>query len=102
MCSAEYFRAHSNAHVLPIGENEIVPLAELGVTERYPVSDLIGGDTEDGGSTQQSGDGHRAGHDQEMRNEILIECVLDLTLEGPLDKETVTQYLSQRFRELDS
>lgn len=99
MCSEKYFRAHPNPHVLPIGENEIISLAELGVTERYSVPDLVGRETEEKDTLRQSSDGHGVGHDREMRNEILIECVLDLTLEGLLDKETATQYLSQQFSE---
>lgn len=49
-----------------------------------------------------SSDGHDAVRDHETQNEILIECVLDMIVEGFLDKETATQYLSQRFSEANS
>ena len=102
MCSAEYYRAHHNPHVLPIGENEIVPLSEVGVTERDPISGLVGRDTEGDDAPRHSSDGHDVVRDRETRDEILIECVLDMIVEGFLDKETATQYLSQRFSEANS
>ena len=102
MCSEEFFRTHSNPHCLPIGEDEIVQVSEVGVNEGVPKSDLVDQGTEDSVSSRQPSDGHEVGQDRAMRNEILIECVLDMAVEGIIDKETATQYLSQRFRELGS
>jgi len=102
MCSAEYYRAHHNPHVLPIGESEIVPLSEVDVTETDPMSGHVGRDTKDGDTPWYSSDGHDVVRDRETRDEILIECVLDMIVEGFLDKETATQYLSQRFSEANS
>ena len=102
MCSAEYYRAHHNPHVLPIGESEIVPLSEVDVTEKDPMSGHVGRDTKDGDTPWYSSDGHDVVRDRETRDEILIECVLDMIVEGFLDKETATQYLSQRFSEANS
>lgn len=102
MCSEKLFRTHSNPHCLPIGEDEIVQLSEVGVNERFPMSDLVDQGTEGRVSSRQSSNVHEVGQDRAVRNEILIECVLNMTVEGIIDKETATSYLSQRFRELGS
>ena len=102
MCSEEFFRTHSNPHCLPIGEDEIVQLSEVGVNERFPISDPVDQGTEDRFSSRQSSSVYELGQDRAVRNEILIECVLNMTVEGIIDKETATSYLSQRFRELGS
>ena len=83
----------------PNWENEIVPLSEVGVTERDSISGLVGRDTEGDDAPRHSSDRHDVVRDRETRDEILIECVLDMIVEGFLDKETATQYLSQQFSE---
>ena len=99
MCSEKYFRTHPDPHVLPMGETEIIPIAESKETEQYPVSDLLGRETDCNDTSRRVDDGHRAAQDCELRNEILLECTFDLVLEGIIDKETAVQYLSQKFRE---
>lgn len=102
MCSEEYFRTHSDPHYLPIGEHEIVRLSEVGVDEGFSMSDLVDQGTEHSVSSRQSSDGHEVGQNRTMRKKVVIECVLDMTVEEFIDKETATQYLSHRFRELGS
>mgnify|MGYP000639047981 FL=1 len=102
MCSEEYFRTHSDPHCLPIGEHEIVRLSEVGVNEGYSMSDLVDQGTEGSVVSRQSSDVYEVGQNRAMRKEIVIECVLDMTVEGFIDKETATQYLSHRFGESNS
>lgn len=99
MCSAKYFRSHPNPHVLPIGETEIIPISESEETQPHPVSDLPDRDADSSDTSRLTDGGHRAAQDREYRNEILLECVFDLVLEGIVDKEPAIRYLSQQFRE---
>jgi hypothetical protein len=96
MCSAEYFRTHPTPCVLPIGEEDLIPLSESETVERYPVSALPG---RTGETPQRSPEDRRGVQDQEMRNEILLECILDLTKDGIIDKEAAHQYLLKKLSE---
>jgi len=94
MCSAKYFRAHPTPHVLPIGGEELIPLSESETAERHPVSTLPGRTSE---TLQRTLEDHIGDQDQELRNEILFECILDLTQEGVIDEEAAHQYLSKKL-----
>jgi hypothetical protein len=95
MCSAKYFRTHPTPHVLPIDEENPIPLSESETVERYPVSALAG---RTGETPQRALEDHRGDQGQETRNEILLECILDLTKEGIIDKEAAHQYLVKKLR----
>lgn len=95
MCSSNYFRTHPTPHVLPIDEENPIPLSESEAVERYPVSALAERTSE---TSQRALEDHRGDQGQETRNEILLECILDLTKEGIIDKEAAHQYLSKKLR----
>jgi hypothetical protein len=95
MCSAEYFRTHPTPHVRPIDEENPIPLSESETVERYPVSSLSQRTSE---TPQRTLEGHRGVQGQEMRNEILLECIFDMTEEGIIDREIAHQYLSNKVR----
>jgi len=95
MCSAKYFRTHPTPHVLPIDEEYPIPLSQSETVERYPVSALAGRTSE---TSPRSLEDHRGDQGQETRNEILLECILDLTKEGIIDKEAAHQYLLKKLR----
>lgn len=99
MCSAKYFRTHPDPHVLPMGETEIIPLSESEDTEQYPISKPPHRDADGSDTSRRADGGHRTAQDRELRNEILLECVFDLVVEGIIDKEPAIRYLSQQFRE---
>lgn len=96
LCSAKAFRTHPNAHVLPIDADAPIPLADSDTADRYPVSELVETVTARQDSTPHPDEEHHTAPHQELRTEILIECVLELTLDELIDPETASTYLAQK------
>ena len=90
----ETFRTHLTPHILPIGEETPIPLSESEKAERYSTSDLPERTSE---TSYQSPESHIPVQDEELRNEVLIECILDLTKEGLINKKPAHQYLSKKL-----
>jgi hypothetical protein len=94
MCSTKYFRTHPTPHILPIGEETPIPLSESETAERCSISVLPERTSE---TSHQNPEGHIGVQDEELRNEILLECILDLMKEGLINKEAAHQYLSKKL-----